>query len=89
MFLSILRHIKEVLAQNLLIVLQVLDGERGNDHRRMLLPSYKAHRKKFLGRSAASGRSPRGGRRLHQVIINVLNNCNVPVGETSHSLCYC
>ncbi|GAB4844828.1 hypothetical protein Ancab_038216 [Ancistrocladus abbreviatus] len=58
----------------------VIDGERGNEYRRQLLPSYKAHRMRFMRSSSASG-----GflgipvERSHQTVINVLRSCNVPV----------
>lgn len=53
---------------------QVIDGEGGSEHRRKLLPSYKAHRKKFT-RHMSSGHVGRS----HQVINDVLGKCNVPV----------
>jgi 5'-3' exonuclease len=52
-------------------VIAVIDGEEGNQRRRELLPSYKAHRK-----------SPNHGRyskRPHQFVDEVLRKCNVPV----------
>ncbi|XP_010478872.1 PREDICTED: uncharacterized protein LOC104757782 [Camelina sativa] len=52
-------------------VIAVIDGEEGNQQRRELLPSYKAHRK-----------SPNPGKyskRPHQFVDEVLRNCNVPV----------
>ncbi|KAI9073587.1 hypothetical protein K1719_044434 [Acacia pycnantha] len=59
---------------------QVFDGEKGSEHRRQLLPSYKAHRKKFLRHSSSSQRVSRGHvGRSHQVITDVLRKCNVPV----------
>lgn len=64
--------------------LQVLDGERGSEHRRQLLPSYKAHRTKFIRKVPASQRYSMGHvGRSHGVITDVLSKCNVPVGETS------
>lgn len=59
---------------------KVLDGEEGNEYRRHLLPSYKAHRKKYL-------RQSRGLRSAHDTyqstteckVIDVLLKCNVPV----------
>ncbi|PON97442.1 DNA polymerase [Trema orientale] len=55
-------------------VIAVFDGERGSEHRRNLLPSYKAHRWKFLRKSSKGhvGRS-------HRIISDVLSKCNVPV----------
>ncbi|KAE8100285.1 hypothetical protein FH972_018198 [Carpinus fangiana] len=59
---------------------KVLDGERGSEHRRQLLPSYKAHRTKFLRQVTASQRYSMGHvGRSHGVIIDVLSKCNVPV----------
>ncbi|ONH90470.1 hypothetical protein PRUPE_8G055700 [Prunus persica] len=55
-------------------VIAVVDGERGSEHRRQLLPSYKAHRWKFL-RQFSKGHVGRS----HGVITNVLRKCNVPV----------
>ncbi|XP_027923481.1 uncharacterized protein LOC114181272 [Vigna unguiculata] len=55
-------------------VIAVIDGEGGSEHRRKLLPSYKAHRKKFT-RHMSSGHVGRS----HQVINDVLGKCNVPV----------
>ncbi|KAK9270243.1 hypothetical protein L1049_025820 [Liquidambar formosana] len=61
-------------------VIAVIDGERGNEYRRQLLPSYKAHRRKFSKRLSTSQRFSRGSvGRSHQVITNVLRKCNVPV----------
>lgn len=50
-------------------VIAVLDGEEGNEYRRKLLPSYKAHRRKALGQSTAS----------RPEVTGVLRKCNVPV----------
>ncbi|KAJ4701159.1 5'-3' exonuclease [Melia azedarach] len=53
-----------------------LMGRGGNEHRRQLLPSYKAHRKKFVRQSTA----PTGHvGRSRQFILDVLGKCNVPV----------
>ncbi|KAK9083180.1 hypothetical protein Scep_029651 [Stephania cephalantha] len=61
-------------------VIAVLDGEGGNDYRRELLPSYKAHRKKFSGQlSTSSTCSGAAGGNFHLVITDVLQKCNVPV----------
>ncbi|KAL5776454.1 hypothetical protein ACOSP7_009380 [Xanthoceras sorbifolium] len=61
-------------------VIAVLDGERGNEHRRQLLPSYKAHRRKSIGQLTASRRFSRVHvGRSHQFVIDVLRKCNVPV----------
>ncbi|GAU29055.1 hypothetical protein TSUD_278120, partial [Trifolium subterraneum] len=54
-------------------VIAVIDGERGSEHRRKLLPSYKANRKKF-----ATGGAGYVGR-FHPVISDVLRKCNVPI----------
>ncbi|KAL6614089.1 hypothetical protein ACP70R_036359 [Stipagrostis hirtigluma subsp. patula] len=48
-------------------VVAVLDGEGGNEYRRRLLPSYKAHRARGVGTGADSR------------VIDVLRECNVPV----------
>ncbi|KAJ1286454.1 hypothetical protein BS78_03G353000 [Paspalum vaginatum] len=48
-------------------VVAVLDGEGGNEYRRRLLPSYKAHRTRGAGTGADSR------------VIDVLRGCNVPV----------
>ncbi|KAF3445461.1 hypothetical protein FNV43_RR10637 [Rhamnella rubrinervis] len=55
-------------------VIAVIDGESGSEHRRQLLPSYKAHRRKFFQQFSKGhvGRS-------YQVITDVLRKCNVPV----------
>ncbi|WOL03570.1 hypothetical protein Cni_G12290 [Canna indica] len=61
-------------------VIAVLDGEEGNEYRRRLLPSYKAHRKRFLRQSRVF-RSARdnGLSSLEQQAMDVLLKCNVPV----------
>ncbi|CAK9326112.1 unnamed protein product [Citrullus colocynthis] len=60
-------------------VIAVFDGEGGSEHRRLLLPSYKAHRIKFT-RQPSSQRFTKGNsRRSYQVIRDALRNCNVPV----------
>ncbi|TVU36327.1 hypothetical protein EJB05_18259 [Eragrostis curvula] len=48
-------------------VIAVLDGEGGNEYRRRLLPSYKAHRTRGVGSGADSR------------VVDVLLGCNVPV----------
>ncbi|KAG8054571.1 hypothetical protein GUJ93_ZPchr0001g30188 [Zizania palustris] len=48
-------------------VVAVLDGEGGNEYRRRLLPSYKAHRPRGAGTGADSR------------VVDVLRECNVPV----------
>ncbi|ONK56236.1 uncharacterized protein A4U43_C10F5520 [Asparagus officinalis] len=53
-------------------VIAVLDGERGNEYRRKLLPSYKAHRRKKVEGLRQSSES-----RLE--VVGVLRECNVPV----------
>ncbi|XP_042966292.1 5'-3' exonuclease [Carya illinoinensis] len=61
-------------------VIAVLDGEGGSEHRRQLLPSYKAHRRKFVRPFPASQRFSRGHvGRSHGIITDVLGKCNVPV----------
>ncbi|KAM7280580.1 hypothetical protein ACFE04_007714 [Oxalis oulophora] len=61
-------------------VIAVLDGERGGDYRRELLPSYKAQRRQFLRDSNPLRNLSKGyvGRSF-EVIKDVLQNCNVPV----------
>ncbi|KAK7267204.1 hypothetical protein RIF29_19869 [Crotalaria pallida] len=72
LFLSQVTHSHPVIA--------VFDGERGSEHRRQLLPSYKAHRRKFTTHLSSSQRVSRGHfRKSHQVINDVLRKCNVPV----------
>ena len=62
------------------MIKQVVDGERGSEHRRQLLPSYKAHRTKFMRHLSSSRRFSRGHvGKSHQVISDVLGKCNVPV----------
>ncbi|CAL5333554.1 unnamed protein product [Camellia sinensis] len=61
-------------------VIAVIDGERGNEYRRQLLPSYKAHRKKFSRQNSVSQRfSKVPVWRSHRVVIDVLKKLNVPV----------
>lgn len=57
----------------------VVDGDRGNEYRRQLLPSYKANRRKFSRESSASQRSSSS----HLVTEDLLRKCNVPVGRES------
>ncbi|KAK2366421.1 5'-3' exonuclease family protein [Trifolium repens] len=57
-------------------VIAVVDGERGSEHRRKLLPSYKANRRKF---TTSGGGSAGYVGRFHPVISDVLRKCNVPV----------
>ncbi|KAI5567624.1 hypothetical protein BDE02_13G103900 [Populus trichocarpa] len=57
-------------------VIAVLDGDGGSEHRRQLLPSYKAHRRKFSRKSSAPKKYP--AERSH-VVMDVLTKCNVPV----------
>ncbi|KAJ8493448.1 hypothetical protein OPV22_015169 [Ensete ventricosum] len=61
-------------------VIAVLDGEDGNEYRRHLLPSYKAHRKRYLRQS----RVLRSAHDTYQStteckVMDVLLKCNVPV----------
>ncbi|XP_004290430.1 PREDICTED: uncharacterized protein LOC101292470 [Fragaria vesca subsp. vesca] len=55
-------------------VIAVVDGERGSEHRRQLLPSYKTHRWK-LSRQFSKGHVGRS----HGLITDVFTKCNVPV----------
>ncbi|MQL88307.1 hypothetical protein Taro_020853 [Colocasia esculenta] len=55
-------------------VIAVLDGESGNDYRRQLLPSYKAHRRRF---------SVGGPHRAERHVSDVLQKCHVPVVKVS------
>ncbi|KAH7681049.1 DNA-directed DNA polymerase protein [Dioscorea alata] len=56
-------------------VIAVLDGEEGNEYRRMLMPSYKAHRRKFL-RAMNAGQSLNTS---EAQVTDVLQKCHVPV----------
>ncbi|EYU22854.1 hypothetical protein ABFS82_03G109700 [Erythranthe guttata] len=61
-------------------VIAVIDGEKGNEYRRKLLPSYKANRRKMLHRFPSVEKSPvTSVERSHKLVIDVLNKCNVPV----------
>ncbi|KAA8538607.1 hypothetical protein F0562_028199 [Nyssa sinensis] len=61
-------------------VIAVIDGERCNEYRRQLIPSYKAHRKKFSRYYSASQRISKGSvGRSHKAITDVLRKLNVPV----------
>ncbi|KAJ1441890.1 PIN-like domain superfamily [Sesbania bispinosa] len=60
-------------------VIAVIDGERGSEHRRKLLPSYKAHRRKFMRHLSLQRFSSDHVGRNYQVINDVLGKCNVPV----------
>ncbi|KAL2497303.1 5'-3' exonuclease family protein [Abeliophyllum distichum] len=61
-------------------VIAVFDGERGNEYRRQLLPSYKANRRKLSQQFHASERFPRSSfGRSHKLTLDVLQKCNVPV----------
>ncbi|KAL3830272.1 hypothetical protein ACJIZ3_019074 [Penstemon smallii] len=61
-------------------VIAVLDGERGNEYRRQLLPSYKANRRKILQQLTPLERSPRSTHtRSHELVMDFLQKCNVPV----------
>ncbi|KAF6139447.1 hypothetical protein GIB67_026289 [Kingdonia uniflora] len=60
--------------------MQVIDGEGGNDYRRDLLPSYKAHRRKLSKEWSTSQRFTRStGGNSHHIITEFFQNCNVPV----------
>ncbi|XP_020095231.1 uncharacterized protein LOC109714880 [Ananas comosus] len=60
-------------------VVAVLDGEEGNEYRRRLMPSYKAHRRR--GDSWGSRGGSRGGglSSVEPYVTDVLQQCNVPV----------
>lgn len=62
-------------------VIAVIDGEGAHEYRRQMLPSYKAHRRKFLPWVSASRELAKGPvkMRLHQLISDTLTKCNVPV----------
>lgn len=60
-------------------VIAVIDGERGNEYRRQLLPSYKAHRRKFVQPLSALQNCGKSSIGKHQLILDVLTKCNVPV----------
>ncbi|KAL9245498.1 hypothetical protein vseg_019143 [Gypsophila vaccaria] len=61
-------------------VIAVIDGEGGHQHRKQILPSYKAHRIKFFRRVSTSGEHPHSpAGRSHQLIVEFLKECNVPV----------
>ncbi|MFQ6640130.1 hypothetical protein Gotur_014954 [Gossypium turneri] len=61
-------------------VIAVFDGDNCNELRRRLLPSYKAHRRKFFPQSTISKKYVRGQvGRSQQLIMDVLRKCNVPV----------
>lgn len=61
-------------------VIAVFDGEGGHEHRKQILPSYKAHRVKYLRRiytSKGLEQLPMG--RSQKPVIEFLKDCNVPV----------
>ncbi|KAL8159225.1 hypothetical protein V2J09_000762 [Rumex salicifolius] len=61
-------------------VVAVIDGERGNEYRRQLLPSYKAHRMKFSRQPSPSRVYTRNPvERSHRTVIDFLKRCNIPV----------
>ncbi|XWS24837.1 hypothetical protein CRYUN_Cryun27aG0019300 [Craigia yunnanensis] len=61
-------------------VIAVFDGENCNEQRRQLLPSYKAHRRKFFRQPATSRKFVRSQvGRSQQLIMDVLRKCSVPV----------
>ncbi|XVE60804.1 hypothetical protein DITRI_Ditri05aG0156400 [Diplodiscus trichospermus] len=61
-------------------VIAVFDGDRCNEQRRELLPSYKAHRRKFFRQATTSRKYVRSQvGRSQQLIMDVLRKCNVPV----------
>ncbi|KAK8950680.1 hypothetical protein KSP39_PZI003917 [Platanthera zijinensis] len=61
-------------------VIAVLDGDDCNEYRRQLLSSYKAHRRKFIGRwPELQRRSDVSVSSSEVQISDVLRRCNVPV----------
>lgn len=69
-----------LLSVNGIIAFQVLDGERGNEYRKQMLPSYKANRRKFSQHVPSLGRLPRNSNgRTRKLVLDVLHSCNVPV----------
>ncbi|XP_034676721.1 5'-3' exonuclease [Vitis riparia] len=60
-------------------VIAVIDGERCNEYRQKLLPSYKAHRRKFSKQLPSQRFSSVSAGRSRQVVRDVLRKCNVPV----------
>ncbi|KAI3994027.1 hypothetical protein MKX01_022323 [Papaver californicum] len=74
LFFSLVSHRSPVIA--------VLDGDRANEFRRVLLPSYKAHRRKFskqLSMTKRYSRIAEPERDSRHAITEVLQKCNVPV----------
>lgn len=60
-------------------VIAVIDGERGNEYRRQLLPSYKAKRRKYWHQFREAGKSQRTTiEKSHSLILDILQSCNVP-----------
>ncbi|GFP81355.1 5'-3' exonuclease [Phtheirospermum japonicum] len=57
-------------------VIAVLDGDRANEYRRQILPSYKANRRKT---SSVERFSRSSFSRSHKLVVDVLRKCNVPV----------
>ncbi|XP_055835704.1 uncharacterized protein LOC129904189 [Solanum dulcamara] len=61
-------------------VIAVIDGERGNEYRRQLLPSYKAKRRKYWHQFPDAEKSQRSTiEKSHRLILDILQSCNVPV----------
>ncbi|KAK1267187.1 hypothetical protein QJS04_geneDACA009153 [Acorus gramineus] len=63
-------------------VIAVLDGDKANEFRRQLLPSYKAHRRKILvppSKTFSRGLGGGSPQIAELQIIDVLRKCNVPV----------
>ncbi|XP_073146291.1 uncharacterized protein [Henckelia pumila] len=60
-------------------VIAVLDGESGNEHRRQLLPTYKANRRRSLPQFHGLRSARSIFRRSEKLVIDVLEKCNVPV----------
>ncbi|XP_023749872.1 uncharacterized protein LOC111898181 isoform X1 [Lactuca sativa] len=58
-------------------VIAVIDGEGAHEYRKQMLPSYKAHRRKFSPWVSESAKAPI--RRSYQLISDTLTKCNVPV----------
>ncbi|GFP80447.1 5'-3' exonuclease [Phtheirospermum japonicum] len=57
-------------------IIAVLDGDRANDYRRQILPSYKANKRKT---SSVERFSRSSFSRSHKLVVDVLQKCNVPI----------
>lgn len=60
-------------------VIAVLDGESGNEHRRQLLPTYKANRRRSLPQFHGLRSARSTFRRSEKLVTDVLDKCNVPL----------